>query len=322
MTLDLDFDDVDAELAASVRRYCDDHVSASAAPGDGEAQALPDGWWAGLAELGVLGLATLEGGGSVTTIVAAMEELGRANAPGPLAGTFLALQLMDEATRPAVIDGSTVVAVGVPPLVPWLPLAGLVVVLDGSSARLGRVVGDVEVVETLAGDPWGRGSIEIVADLGSPATAIAVAELAVAAYLVGSGEFLLQNVAVYAADRVQFRKPIGTFQSVAHPLADCYVHLAAARTLTRLGAQALDQGGPDALAAAATARLSATRAAMAAALQSHQTYGAMGFTVEGPIGNRSARIRQLSLFPRSSAADRETLLTALGLGHDDTTPRP
>ena len=83
----LQYDDVDAELAASIRRYCADHLAPDAD------QPMPTGWWAGLAELGVLGLATPEGGGSVTSVAAAMEELGRANAPGPLVGTFLATQL-------------------------------------------------------------------------------------------------------------------------------------------------------------------------------------------------------------------------------------
>ena len=89
----LQYDDVDGELATSIRRYCADHLAPVAD------EPMPTGWWAGLAELGVLGLATPEGGGTVTSVAAAMEELGRANAPGPLVGTFLATQLVDRATR-------------------------------------------------------------------------------------------------------------------------------------------------------------------------------------------------------------------------------
>jgi alkylation response protein AidB-like acyl-CoA dehydrogenase len=152
-----------------------------------------------------------------------------------------------------------------------------------------------------------------VADLGPARGAIAIADVALAAYLAGCGDFLLRNVAAYAADRVQFRKPIGSFQSVAHPLADCFVQLTSARTLARLGAHAIDNGLPAASVAAATARLSATRAALHTALQAHQTYGAMGFTVEGPIGSRSARIRQLSLFPPGLDDARGALLSVHGL---------
>jgi alkylation response protein AidB-like acyl-CoA dehydrogenase len=309
MTLDLEFDDVDAELAASVRRYCDDHVDATAIDVDG---ATTD-FWKGLAQLGILGLATPEGGGGVTTVVAAMEELGRANVPGPLVGTFLALQLVDEPTRRPIADGEVLVAVAAGSRVPWLPVAGTVIELDGTRAHLVRPVGEVEVVETLAGEPWGSCQLERVAELGPADTAIAVADVALAAYLTANAGFLLHNAAAYAADRIQFRKPIGTFQAVAHPLADCFIQLAASRTLARIGAHALDTGADDAGAAAAAARLSATRAALQTAFQTHQTYGAMGFTVEGPIGTRSARIQQTSMFPPGEHQAGERLLSLHGL---------
>ncbi|HWM20992.1 MAG TPA: acyl-CoA dehydrogenase family protein [Ilumatobacteraceae bacterium] len=309
MTLDLEFDDVDAELAASVRRYCSDHLVDPAAAWAGG----PADFWKGLAELGVLGLATPEGGGGVTTIVAVMEELGRANAPGPLVGTFLALQLVDVATRRPIADGDELVAVAAGSIVPWLPVAGTVIELDGTSAYLVRPIGDVETVETLAGEPWGSSQLERVGDLGSANIAIAVADVALAAYITANAEFLLLNAAAYAADRIQFRKPIGTFQAVAHPLADCFIKLAAARTLARIAAHAIDSEADDAGPAAAAARLSATRAALRTAFQTHQTYGAMGFTVEGPIGTRSARIRQTSLFPPGEHQSGERLLSLHGL---------
>ena len=49
------------------------------------------------------------------------------------------------------------------------------------------------------------------------------------------------------------------------------------------------------------------------AYRSHQTYGAMGFTVEGPIGNRSAKIRQISLAGHSAGAGSEHILQQRGL---------
>ena len=132
-------------------------------------------------------------------------------------------------------------------------------------------------------------------------------------YLVGEADHLLTTAARYAADRVQFKNPIGNFQAVAHPLADCHVRLSAARTVTRIAAHAIDTGDQHAPAAAATARRSATKAALGTAYQVHQTYGAIGFTVEGPVGNRSAKIRQTSLAGHSTGAGVEHILRQRGL---------
>ncbi len=303
----LQYDDVDGELATSIRRYCADHLAPVAD------EPMPTGWWAGLAELGVLGLATPEGGGTVTSVAAAMEELGRANAPGPLVGTFLATQLVDRATREQIASGAVIAAAGSPPLVAWLPVAGVIVLVDGATAYRASVIGDVETVPTLAGEPWGRATFERMAELGPAAPSVAVSDVAVGAYVAANGARLVEEAAAYAADRVQFRQPIGAFQAVAHPLADVSVRLAAARTLVRMAAHAVDTASPEAIALAAAARLSASGAAMTAAFRVHQTYGAVGFTVEGPIGTRSARIRQVSLAAPGDEHARRAVLVPHGL---------
>jgi alkylation response protein AidB-like acyl-CoA dehydrogenase len=87
----------------------------------------------------------------------------------------------------------------------------------------------------------------------------------------------------------------------------------AARTLARIAAHTIDAGAVAPLGAAATARRSATRAALDAAFQVHQAYGAMGFTVEGPVGNRSAKIRQTSLAGRGLGDGTDHILQGRGL---------
>jgi alkylation response protein AidB-like acyl-CoA dehydrogenase len=149
--------------------------------------------------------------------------------------------------------------------------------------------------------------------LGDAGRAIAVGDVAAAAYVVGEATHLLAGAARYAADRVQFKNAIGNFQAIAHPLADCHLRLSAARTVTRIAAHAVDVDDQHAAAAAATARRSATNAALETAYHAHQTYGAMGFTVEGPIGNRSARIRQTSLAGHRPGAGADLILRQRGL---------
>ena len=95
--IELEYDDVDAAFAESVGRL----VRGAPRPDAGvDAELVARRGGATSAELGVLGLATPEGGGTVTTIAAAMEALGSANAPGPLVETFVAVQLLDERRAP------------------------------------------------------------------------------------------------------------------------------------------------------------------------------------------------------------------------------
>ena len=121
--LDLDFDDVQSAIADTVDQLCRDHCT------DEAVKALEDEFpgelWSRLAELGVLGLATPEGDGGPVELIAAVEALGAAVFPGPIAATFLTTQLVDERMRAAVSCGEAIAAVGAPPLMPWGPHANV-----------------------------------------------------------------------------------------------------------------------------------------------------------------------------------------------------
>ena len=89
------------------------------------------------------------------------------------------------------------------------------------------------------------------------------------------------------------------------------MRLNASRILTRGAAQRLDTGDAGAEVAAATARLSAIGSAMAAGYQAHQLFGAMGFTIEGPVGHLSHRIRQVAMLPPNQNYSHELVLHQL-----------
>jgi alkylation response protein AidB-like acyl-CoA dehydrogenase len=302
--LDLGYSDEQQALADSVRGF------ASREPDPSHQWKAHQ--WKGLADLGVLGLATPEGGGGVLEIAATMEALGQAGAPGPLVGTFMATQLVGPIERVRLAAGEAIASVGAPPLLPWAAVADLFVELAGDEAWLARPRSDVVLVETMAGEPWGRVELERIESLGSVARAVVVGDVAVAAYLVGAAERLVAVTAQWLADRVQFGRPIGDFQSVSHPLADVAIRARAARGLTRVAAHAADTSGV-ASAAAATARLSATAAALGATYRAHQSFGALGFTVEGPVAQIGQRIRQISLHPPGPRVAREAALAGHGL---------
>ena len=307
--IDLEYDADQSALADTVRRWCEHHAPDTVVRElDGQ---FPRPLWDGLAELGVLGLGTAEGGGGALEIAAAMEQLGAANVPGPLAATFIATHLLAPDERIAVASGELVVSVGSPPLMPWARAASVYIELDEEEAWRAHAESKMEPVETLGGEPWGRVTLRRDERLDGVSRALAVGDIALGAYLGGAGGRLLHVATDYARDRVQFGRPIGDFQGVAHRLADVHLRLTAARHLVRLAAHALDSGSADAVTDAARARLSATRAGLDAAYAAHQTLGAMGFTVEGPVAGVARRIRHVSLLPPGPARAREVVLARL-----------
>jgi hypothetical protein len=227
----------------------------------------------------------------------------------------MATQLVGPPARERLASGDHVASVGSPPLLPWAPVAEVFVELAPDGAWRARPAGDVEPVDTLAGEPWGRVALQRVEPVDETARrrAIAVGDTAVAAYLAGAAGHLVAITSQWLRDRVQFGRPIAEFQSLAHPLADVEIRTRAARALTRTAAYAVDTTPERAGAPAATARLSATRAAVDATYRAHQSFGALGFTVEGPVARVGQRVRQVSLHPPGPAAARQTALATAGL---------
>jgi alkylation response protein AidB-like acyl-CoA dehydrogenase len=314
--LDLAFDDAQRAIHGAASQLCRDRCGdevVKAASGK-----FPSELWKAMAQLGVLAIATPEGDGGACELVAAVEALGHAVFPGPLAESICAAQLLPPREREAVVSGEAVVALGSPPLLAWAPAAQLFVEIAGETAFLARPRGAVEPVLTLGGEPWGRVELERTAPLGDARRGLALAEVALAAYLAAAGTRLVEDAAEHARTRKQFGRAIGEFQAVAHPLADAWVRLAGAATLARAAAFRFDGSGPgapdpEALAAAGAARLSAARAAMDAAHTAHQVFGAIGITLEGPAFHVSRRIRQLASDPAREAPARAALLASYGL---------
>lgn len=310
-TLDLGFDDTQQVIADAVATFCRDQCTEEAVRA---AQGrFPAELWKGLADLGVLALASPEGEGGAVEMVAALEALGRAVFPGPLAATFLATQLLDGAERAALVAGEVVVSAGAPPLLPFAPSAGLFVEIDGDRVWRAEPAGPIEPVDTLGGEPWGRVRLERTHELDGAERGLAVHDVALAAYLFAAARRLVDDTAEHARTRRQFGRPIGEFQSVAHPLADCALQLDGAGALARAAAFRLETGDARARASAAAARLAARRASLQAAHTCHQLFGAVGITLEGPVFHVSRRLVQLATGAPGEAASRRALLVRFGL---------
>src|SRR6185312_10357012 len=153
--------------------------------------------WKSLADLGVLALGAEPDAREFRHITAACEALGRAGFPGPLAATFLATGLLPSGKAEAVIDGSAVVSLGTPPLMPWGAVADLLIALDGDEARLVEARA-AEPVATLGGEHWARIEAAPSKALGPWHPALHRYDLSLAAYQVGAAQSLLDRTAAHA----------------------------------------------------------------------------------------------------------------------------
>lgn len=274
-------------LAGLCKRYCPESLARD------ETRDFPTIFWRALADYGLFSLATDEGAGGVVEIAAAGDVLGQALAPGPLAETLFAVQILPSTDLPDVLSGDRIVSLGTPPLMPWANAATIFLTSDGETVwRLAKVHKTIECVEMLGGGDWGRVELVPAQSLGSAHRATIIHDVFTAAYLAGAARKLVGGASEYVANRRQFGKTLSQFQAVSHPLAQCAIRLRAASALARIAAHEAQIGAPNAIVTAASARISAENAALESAYACHQAYGAMGITADGPVYFVSQRIRQ------------------------------
>jgi alkylation response protein AidB-like acyl-CoA dehydrogenase len=108
------------------------------------------------------------------------------------------------------------------------------------------------------------------------------AAVMLAAELVGAAEAAFDLAAEYSKNRVQFGRPIGTFQAVKHMAAEMLQDLTLARVGTHYAAWASDTDAPDREVSAAMAKSWVAEAAINVTGTSIQVHGAVGFTWECP----------------------------------------
>jgi alkylation response protein AidB-like acyl-CoA dehydrogenase len=97
---------------------------------------------------------------------------------------------------------------------------------------------------------------------------------------VGAAQHLLDLSVEYAKARLQFGRPIGSFQAVKHRLADLLVDLEHARSAAYHAVWALTDGSDDPALAASIAQATASAAFARVATDTIQVHGGIGFTWE------------------------------------------
>lgn len=242
-------------------------------------------------------------------------ELGAACAPGPFlatAGLFAPVllaaghPLADRAVAGEVTG--TVAVAGVDGA--WLPNddgvrtqvidldlvdhVAVVAVAPGGSGPLLAVVPASEVrsrrIETLD-------LLRTIDEIDVPATtftAIGVLPidritLTLAAELVGTARWSLDTAVAYAKERIQFDRPIGSFQAIQHKLADAALTYERAAAALSAAAMYVDADHPGAGVAVHVAKVQAGIAAKRCSRDAVQVLGGVGFTWEHDLHLRVRR---------------------------------
>ncbi|MCU7728022.1 acyl-CoA/acyl-ACP dehydrogenase [Actinoplanes sp. KI2] len=172
--------------------------------------------------------------------------------------------------------------------VPAADRAALVLVASGPDVFLVRA-GDpgVEVQpQRVAGGP-GAGLLRLAGAAGQPLAGAAArlrahATIGACAAQLGVVERALEMTAEYARSRVQFGRPIGSFQAVSQRLADAYVDVEALRLTTWQAAWLLAAEQP-AAAEVATAAFWAAEAGHRVLHTAVHLHGGVGVDVEYPL---------------------------------------
>ncbi|MBP1765462.1 MAG: acdA [Firmicutes bacterium] len=116
----------------------------------------------------------------------------------------------------------------------------------------------------------------------------------VGATSVGVAQAALDIATKYAKERIQFGKPIATFQAIQFMLADMAIAVEASRTLVHQAARLKDAGAPF-TKEAAIAKTFASDAAMKVTTDAVQILGGYGYSKEYPVEKlmRDAKIMQI-----------------------------
>jgi alkylation response protein AidB-like acyl-CoA dehydrogenase len=117
----------------------------------------------------------------------------------------------------------------------------------------------------------------------------------IAAQGVGLGQGAMELAVKYARERVQFGKPISSFQVTQHKIANMATEIEAARALLYQTARNIDAGVKDFSRESAMCKLYATDVANKVVNEALQIYGGYGYMKEYPIEKmfRDAKILQI-----------------------------
>lgn len=283
--------------------------------------------WAAMVEQGWLGIELPEAAGGVglgTVEVAILtEELGRHAAPAPFESAVLALDALtsaghDEWTE-RVLGGDAIACVAWDPgaPVPYAPSADVAVVLadDGvyvqAQPERARREPAMDLTRELGWLDFDASRAERIGGVEARTRLLDRGALLASADALGGASRALEMAVEYAKDRVQFGRPIGSFQAVKHRCADMLVDVEGMRSTVYWAAWCIGASDPDASVAASTAKAWCADASKRVLASSLQVHGGIGFTWEHDLHFFLKRGHLDQIAFGDAAAHRERLTALL-----------
>ncbi|UXA17557.1 acyl-CoA dehydrogenase family protein [Mycobacterium sp. SMC-4] len=223
-------------------------------------------------------------GGELADAAVVLEELGKGLVPTPLLGTTLAelaLLSVDEPDTEALESLAEGTAIGTVVFDPGYVLNGnvadVVIGTDGQTLTRWTTFTATPAVAMDMTRPLAAVEAIQTAPLGADPGLAGTAAILLAAEQIGAATRCLDLTVQYTKDRVQFGRPIGSFQALKHRMADLYVAVQSARAVVD---EAVAQPSPT---SAALARLAASEALSAVAAEAVQMHGGIAITWESDI---------------------------------------
>jgi len=146
-----------------------------------------------------------------------------------------------------------------------------------------------------------------------PERVMATAAILLAAEQVGGAQRCLDMAVEYAKIRVQFGRPIGSFQAIKHKCADMLLDVESARSAAYYAASVLDDDSESPLIAAALAKAHCSSAYTRVAAENIQIHGGIGFTWEHPAHLYFKRAKTSEILLGDPAWQRERLADLVGI---------
>ena len=160
--------------------------------------------------------------------------------------------------------------------------------------------------DQLLGEPGRAGS--------AVEAALELARIALASEALGGAERVLEMTTAYAKERVQFGRPIGSFQAIKHRLADMMIAVEAAKSAAWYAACVADERREELAEAAAIAKSYCCDAFFDCAANAIQLHGGVGFTWDHDAHLYLKRARAAATLLGSPAWQRERLVRHFASG--------
>jgi alkylation response protein AidB-like acyl-CoA dehydrogenase len=145
------------------------------------------------------------------------------------------------------------------------------------------------------------------------ARALDMAAVGLAAEQVGGAQRVLEMSVEYAKVRVQFGRPIGSFQAVKHKCADMLLAVESAKSAAYYAAWAAAEDNDELPVMASLAKAYCSEAYFQAAADNIQIHGGIGFTWDHPAHLYFKRAKSSELIFGDPAYHRELLAQRIGI---------